>query len=241
MSFQAGVLQQITGIRHEFSIVGAATPANLFFCSQVHSGEVVEASTTLPSGIIRGDAVLTHSSRPIAVVTADCLPLLISSHDGAWVAAVHGGWKGLRNGIIAHVLEHFAARGIGAPQLRVAIGPSIKPCCYEVSADFIDSLSATQDPLWPAAQAPWSRQQPAPLLPPQIPPPQPTQADSLWFDLSRYAVYLLHAAGIQDEQIEISELCTYCSTPTLASYRRRLHRGEAKAFQYSWIGRTAAS
>ncbi|MBP5117133.1 laccase domain-containing protein, partial [Pseudomonas protegens] len=54
----------------------------------------------------------------------------------------------------------------------------------------------------------------------------------------RYAVHLLHAAGISDEQIEISELCTYCSTPALASYRRRGHRGEAKAFQYSWIGRT---
>ncbi|RBH37873.1 D-alanyl-alanine synthetase, partial [Pseudomonas sp. MWU13-2860] len=80
-----------------------------------------------------------------------------------------------------------------------------------------------------------------PLLPPQIPPPQPTQADSLWFDLSRYAVHWLHAAGIRDEQIEISELCTYCSTPALASYRPRGHRGEAKAFQYSWIGRTAAS
>lgn len=238
MSFQAGVLNQISGIRHAFSTLGAALPSNLFFCSQIHSGEVVEASTTLPSGIIRGDAVLTHSSRPIAVVTADCLPLLISSEDGTWVAAVHGGWKGLHGGIIANVLQHFASKGIAPQQLRVAIGPSIKPCCYEVSADFIDTLSATQDPLWPAAQAPWSREQPAPLLPPQIPPPQPTQADSLWFDLSRYAVHLLHAAGISDEQIEISELCTYCSTPALASYRRRMHRGEAKAFQYSWIGRT---
>ncbi|MGC5703550.1 polyphenol oxidase family protein [Pseudomonas sp. NFXW11] len=237
MSFQAGVLQQITGIRHEFSTVGAALPANLFFCSQVHSGEVIEASTTLPSGIIRGDAVITRSSRPIAVVTADCLPLLISSDDGAWVAAVHGGWKGLHGGIIAHVLQGFASKGIAAPQLRVAIGPSIKPCCYEVSADFIETLSADQDPPWPAAQAPWSRQQPAPRVPPQIPPPPATQADSLWFDLSRYAEHLLHAAGVGDDQIEISELCTYCSTPTLASYRRRSHRGEAKAFQYSWIGR----
>ncbi|WP_404937660.1 polyphenol oxidase family protein [Pseudomonas sp. JDS08PS003] len=238
MSFQAGVLQQINGIRHDFSIVGAALPANLFFCSQVHSGEVVEASTTLPSGIIRGDAVLTRSSRPIAVVTADCLPMLISSHDGAWVAAVHGGWKGLHGGIIANVLEHFAARGIGVHQLRVAIGPSIKPCCYEVSADFVNHLSASQGHLWPAAQAPWSRQQPAPLLPPEITPPQPTQEGSLWFDLSRYALYLLRAAGVNDEQVEFSPLCTYCSTPKLASYRRRGHRGDEKAFQYSWIART---
>lgn len=238
MSFQAGVLQQIPGIRHDFSIVGEARPANLFFCSQVHSGEVVEASTTLPSGIIRGDAVLTRSTRPIAVVTADCLPLLISSDDGAWVAAVHGGWKGLHGGIIDQVLQHFASKGIAAQRLRVAIGPSIKPCCYEVSADFVDSLNADQNPSWPAEQAPWSRQQPAPRVAPQIPPPPPTQADSLWFDLGRYAVHLLHAAGVGDEQIEISDLCTYCSTPALASYRRRSHRGEAKAFQYSWISRT---
>lgn len=238
MSFQAGVLQQITGIRHEFSIAGGALPANLFFCSQVHSGEVVEASTTLPSGIIRGDAVLTRSARPIAVVTADCLPLLISSHDGAWVAAVHGGWKSLHGGIIAHVLEHFAARGIGAHQLRVISGPSIKPCCYEVSAEFVNRLSATQGHLWPATQPPWSRQQPAPLLPPEITPPQPSQEGSRWFDLSRYALYLLRAAGVSDEQVEFSPLCTYCSTPKLASYRRRNHQGEEKSFQYSWIART---
>ena len=43
MSFQAGVLNQISGIRHAFSTLGAALPANLFFCSQIHSGEVVQA------------------------------------------------------------------------------------------------------------------------------------------------------------------------------------------------------
>ncbi|UMZ11120.1 polyphenol oxidase family protein [Pseudomonas sp. MPFS] len=240
MSFQANVLKQIAGIRHEFSTIGATLPASLFFCSQVHSGDVIEASTTLPSGIIRGDAVLTRSTRPIAVVTADCLPILISSDDGAWVAAVHGGWKGLHGGIIANVLQHLATKGVEPHQVRVAIGPSIKPCCYEVSADFITPLSADPQRPWPATQAPWSHEQPTPLLPSQIPPPAASQQGSLWFDLSRYAVHLLHAAGVTDQQVEISPLCTYCSTPSLASYRRRGHRGEEKTFQYSWIGRTLA-
>lgn len=239
MSFQANVLKQIAGIRHEFSTIGATLPASLFFCSQVHSGDVIEASTTLPSGIIRGDAVLTRSTRPIAVVTADCLPILISSDDGAWVAAVHGGWKGLHGGIIANVLQHMGTKGVEPHQVRVAIGPSIKPCCYEVSADFITpSRQIRSAPGRP----------PRPLEPRAThaaaaianPPPAASQQGSLWFDLSRYAVHLLHAAGVIDQQIEISPLCTYCSTPSLASYRRRGHRGEEKTFQYSWIGRTLA-
>ncbi|UCR82755.1 polyphenol oxidase family protein [Pseudomonas chlororaphis] len=237
MSFQAPVLKQIPGIRHEFSRIGAPLPANLFFCSQAHTGEVVEASTTLPSGIIRGDAVFTRTGRPIAVITADCLPLLISSEDASWVAAVHAGWKGLHGGIIDNVLQRFAAKGIAAHQLRVAFGPSIKPCCYEVSPEFIDTLSATQGHLWSQEQAPWSQKRPAPRLPPEIAPPPPTRPDSLWFDLSGYALNLLRVAGISDKQIEHCEHCTYCSSPTLASYRRRGHRGEEKSFQYSWIGR----
>ena len=237
MSFPAAILSQLPGIEHDFAAVDAPRPASLFFCAQAHTATVIEIDERQPAGVIEADAVFTRSRRPIAVITADCLPLLVASADGALVAAIHGGWQGLQRGIIGHTLQRLEAEGVSRQQLRIAIGPAIKPCCYEVSPGFIATLEATQGHLWQGTQPPWFDAQPQPQRAPAIAPPPPTQAGSLWFDLNRYALLQLHAEGVASEQVAVSPSCTYCSTQALASYRRRNHRGDAKAFQYSWIQR----
>lgn len=234
---QADNLDAIPGVAHGFcSINDPLRPAEVFICKQVHSASVIEWQAEQVTNTVEADGVYTGEHQPIAVITADCLPLLIASENGEKVAAVHGGWKGLQGGIIANAVKRFADEGINVDQLRVAIGPAIKPCCYEVSEAFVAQLQADQGHLWHSAQAPWSTVQPAPLLPPQIAPPQARQAGSAWFDLSGYGGMLLQAAGVRPEQIEVSEVCTYCTSPTFASYRRRTHHPEeAKTLIYSWI------
>lgn len=236
---QAENLAAIHGIDHGFcSIDDPRRPDEVFICKQVHSASVIEWQAGQVANTIEADGVLTHHAHPIAVITADCLPILFASKTGERVAAVHGGWKGLQRGIIANVMQRFAAEGIAADQLQVAIGPSIKPCCYEVSEGFIADFQSDQGHLWQHAQAPWSFVQPAPLRSPEITPPHARQAGSAWFDLSGYGLLLLHAAGVKREQIEVSEVCTYCTSPTFASYRRRTHQPEeAKTLIYSWIAR----
>jgi YfiH family protein len=237
---QADTLGAIPGVNHGFcSIDDPLRPADVFICKQVHSASVVEWQADQVSNTVEADGVFTRKHQPIAVITADCLPILFAAKNGEMVAAVHGGWKGLQGGIIANVVQRFADEGITVDQLRVAIGPSIKPCCYEVSEGFIASLQADQGHLWRDEQAPWSVEQPAPLLSPEIAPPHATQARSAWFDLSGYGLILLQAAGVRREHIEVSEVCTYCTSPTFASYRRRTHHPEeAKTLIYSWIART---
>jgi polyphenol oxidase len=236
---QAENLAAIPGIDHGFcSIDDPLRPDDVFICKQVHSASVIEWRAGQVPNTIEADGVLTHHAHPIAVITADCLPILFASKTGERVAAVHGGWKGLQRGIIANVIQRFAAEGIPANQLQVAIGPSIKPCCYEVSEGFIAEFQIDQGHLWQHGLAPWSLEQPAPLRSPEISPPHARQAGSAWFDLSGYGLLLLQAAGIKREQIDVSEVCTYCTSPTFASYRRRTHHpAEAKTLIYSWIAR----
>ena len=237
---QADNLVAIPGIDHGFcSINDPLRPEAVFICKQVHSASVIEWQADQVANTVEADGVCTGEHQPIAVITADCLPILIASKNGEKVAAVHGGWKGLQGGIIANAVQRFADEGIAVDQLRVAIGPSIKPCCYEVSEGFIAQFQAGQGHLWQNAQAPWSVAQPAPLLPPKIAPPEARQAGRAWFDLSGYGLMLLQAAGVGREQIEVSEVCTYCTSPAFASYRRRTHQPEEpKTLIYSWIART---
>ncbi len=234
---QANNLGAIAGVDHGFcSINDPLRPQAVFICKQVHSASVIEWQADLQPNTVQADGVCTHEHQPIAVITADCLPILIASQNGKKVAAVHGGWKGLQGGIIANAIQRFVDEGIAPDQLQVAIGPSIKPCCYEVSEAFIAHFQADQGHLWSNGGAPWSAAQPAPLLPPEITPPHARQEGSAWFDLSGYGVMLLQAAGVRREQIEVSAVCTYCTSAAFASYRRRTHHPEEmKTLIYSWI------
>lgn len=236
---QASNLGALAGVDHGFcSIDDPLRPDDVFICKQVHSASVIEWQAGQVANTVEADGVFTREQHPIAVITADCLPLLFAAKNGEQVAAVHGGWKGLQRGIIANAVQRFAAQGIAPDQLQVAIGPSIKACCYEVSEGFIAEFQADQGHLWHDGEAPWSIAQPAPLLPAEIAPPHARQVGSAWFDLSGYGVMLLQAAGVRREQIEVSEVCTYCTSPTFASYRRRTHHPqETRTLIYSWIAR----
>lgn len=234
---QANNLGAIPGVDHGFcSINDPLRPDDVFICKQVHSASVIEWQAGQVTNTIEADGVFTREQQPIAVITADCLPILIASQNAEMIAAVHGGWKGLQGGIVASAIQRFADQGIAVDQLQVAIGPSIKQCCYEVSEAFIAQFQTDQGHLWRDGQAPWNLEQPAPLLPPEIAPPRARQAGSAWFDLSGYGQVLLEAAGVRREQIEVSEVCTYCTSPLFASYRRRTHHPEEpKTLLYSWI------
>jgi YfiH family protein len=116
----------------------AATGLGFARVRQVHGAEVLEAEAPcLPRR--EADAVL--SRRPglaACVAVADCVPVLLADPAAGLVAAVHAGWRGTLARAAAAGVE--ALRRAGASGLVAAIGPSIGPCCYQVSealaADF---------------------------------------------------------------------------------------------------------
>ncbi len=84
------------------------------------------------------DAMFTFVPGTLALVmTADCVPILLSRADGKAVAAIHAGWRGTLAGIVHEVWKALHQRGEKAKDWRAAIGPSIRACCYEVSPELI--------------------------------------------------------------------------------------------------------
>ena len=184
MTVQADILKAIEGIEHGFQQAGQALSERIFHCRQVHGAEIVDARSLSESGRHAADGVFSEGPLAVAVVTADCLPILMSSRDGRVVAALHGGWQGLVAGIVGAAVARFNARGVASADIRVAIGPGIKACCYEVSAGFIEALQVGHGRLWEGAAPPWSQRRPLPERPPRFAPPEPRQAEQgAWLDL----------------------------------------------------------
>ena len=123
--------------------LGIAQPAIL---RQVHGGDIVNAAPMLgrppvADGVIR--VARDGAGTPVpAVRTADCVAVLLVDRHAAAVAALHAGWRGVAAGIGARAVERFAAKGVGAADLVVALGPAILGCCYEVGDDVVSALHA---------------------------------------------------------------------------------------------------
>ena len=98
--------------------------------SQVHGTEV--AGPAQPPGVAADARYADCSGVVCAVLTADCLPLLLCSDDGQEVAAVHCGWRGLVGGIVGRALAHFRAP---AAEISAWLGPAIGPSAFEVGAE----------------------------------------------------------------------------------------------------------
>jgi len=103
---------------------------------QIHGTKVVEAQT---DELIRtADACYTQQTfLPCAVMTADCLPILLCDRQGTQVAAVHAGWRSLANGIVRNSLKVFAAQ---AEDVLAYMGPAIGQDHFEVGIDVLEGF-----------------------------------------------------------------------------------------------------
>ncbi|MDJ0928964.1 MAG: peptidoglycan editing factor PgeF [Gammaproteobacteria bacterium] len=119
----------------------AALQAPPAWLRQVHGNQVVAAEQVGDSTI--ADAAATSRAGVIcAVLTADCLPLLVCDTAGRRVAAVHAGWRGLAGGIVEAAVADFTAHGMHSEDLLTWLGPAIGPAAYEVSDDVKKAFGA---------------------------------------------------------------------------------------------------
>jgi len=88
-----------------------------------------------------GDALITNKKEfPIAILTADCAPILIYDEKEKMIAAIHAGWKGAFKGIIKRTLNFMIKEGCTPKNITAVIGPCISVKNYEVKKDFIKKL-----------------------------------------------------------------------------------------------------
>jgi YfiH family protein len=147
------------------------------------------------------DALITNLlDQALVVSTADCLPLLIHDPIHGAVAAVHAGWRGTAKRIASQALEAMAkSYGTDPTDCRVAIGPSIRGCCYEVDSAVADAMSAAL-PTWEEHAV-------------------PTRPGHLRLDLAGVNRAVLMEVGVRREGIEDVGLCTACRNDLFFSHR----------------------
>ena len=179
-------------------------------CWQVHGADVrvvqsvadaKPAENTLGETVYC-DVVVSDAQGVLAgVKTADCVPILIGDPVTGAFAAVHAGWRGtLATAVIAGV-ERLAKEYDARPEdLRVAIGASAGPCCYEVGSEVIEAFTskfADGEKLF-----------------------TPTRPGHATVDLLRANREQLRSTGVKAERIHTAPICTMCRTDLFFSYRR---------------------
>lgn len=111
----------------------AHLPSEPLWLSQVHSNRCIKTDGVL--GDHEADAITTeHVGVVLAVMVADCVPILLAKKDGSRIAAVHAGWRGLADGVLAETLK-----GRNGDWLAW-LGPAIGPCHYEVGPELIEQF-----------------------------------------------------------------------------------------------------
>lgn len=131
------------------ALVEQSLPKQALWLNQVHSADVlcVDADFNFQT-LHSADALYTKvKNQPLAIMSADCLPILFASHDGHEVAAVHGGWRGLEKGIIKNTLACFSAP---SKQVYAWLGPAIGAEKFEVGAE-VAALFIVKSPLFKKA------------------------------------------------------------------------------------------
>ena len=90
-----------------------------------------------PNNKFEGDALVTdRKNTPIAVLTADCAPILFYDEDRKMIAAIHAGWRGAYKNIIEKVVKFMIKKGCSSQNITAAVGPCISSNNYEVKEDF---------------------------------------------------------------------------------------------------------
>jgi polyphenol oxidase len=169
--------------------------------SQVHGTAVIEAGQGGQYPV--ADAQWSRSAgAACAVLTADCLPVLLCSASGDVVAAAHAGWRGL----LAEVLDATVVAMNASPdQVLAWLGPAIGPAAFEVGPEVREQFLAAANPSGQAAVAACFT-------------PNPERPDHCFADLYALARARLGALGVT--RVFGGGLCTYSDPERFYSYRR---------------------
>jgi len=111
---------------------------DIFLLNQIHSNKFIYIDEKYQfKSKPKVDAVITNQKNlPIAILTADCVPILICDSQKKIIAAIHAGWKGAYKGIVDKVIKFMIKKGSKPKNITAVIGPSISIDNYEVQNDF---------------------------------------------------------------------------------------------------------
>ncbi|SMO47791.1 peptidoglycan editing factor PgeF [Melghirimyces algeriensis] len=161
-----------------------------------------KGSESAQSAFSETDGLLTQE-RDVLLTSfyADCVPLLFYSADIEMIGVAHAGWRGTVGEISPRMIREFVKRGAEKKEIRIAIGPSIGSCCYEVDEHVVHSLKhVLPDPFKVVLDSP---------------------KNNKWqVDLKEANKRLLLKEGLKEGQILVTGWCTGCHPDLFHSHRR---------------------
>lgn len=180
-------------------------PAYLITVHQVHSADAVPVTGPLEERP-RADALVTATPGvALAVLTADCQPVLFADRRAGVIGVAHAGWRGALDGVLETTVGAMEDLGAERERIRAVIGPSISQAAYEVGQEFIEEFLDDD-----AGNARFFAN---------------GRDGRYQFDLPGFGLHRLRQAGIG--QAEWTGHCTYGDPARFYSYRRTTHAGEA--------------
>lgn len=173
-------------------------------CWQMHSADIrtVRDREDASRDTENCDAIVTNAPRILlGVKTADCVPIILGDTRSGACAAVHAGWRGTLDSILPRALDRMITEyATRASDVRAAIGPAARACCYEVGPEVIEAFRRN----FPQSGDLFT----------------PTRNGHALVDLQRANREQLIESGIVPERIHTAPLCTMCRTDLFFSYRR---------------------
>ncbi|QWE15541.1 peptidoglycan editing factor PgeF [Polynucleobacter sp. AP-Sving-400A-A2] len=188
------------------SIVRSELPSEPLWLKQIHGVTVSTPASrnSLGNGPFEADAAVTNiPNEVLAILAADCMPVLFASRSGEVIGAAHAGWRGLSGGVLENTIDEMIAlsTGLMISDISVWLGPAIGPNTFEVGEDVLQAFA----------------QQGQGIISKAFIPIDGTSGKYL-ADLYLLARDRLHALGIR--QITGGEFCTVSSPERFFSYRR---------------------
>lgn len=170
--------------------------------NKVHIAAVTDAHGIRESSALEADGYVTNiPGLPLAVFTADCAPLLMQEPAAGVVAAIHCGWRPTAADIVGAAVEKMLSLGARAENIRAAVGPCIRRCCFQTGPEVPEAFRA----LLGDAQGLYA--------------PDPAQEGKYRVDLPGTVTRRLTQLGIPKENIEELRECTACLPERYWSHR----------------------
>ncbi len=180
-------------------------PANVAGCYQIHSAKVIKVTGPMEENRPEADGLVTD--RPgmgLAILTADCGPILFADKGRKIIGACHAGWQGALTGIVENTVDAMVDLGAQRSEIIAVLGPCISQKNYEIGAEFKERFRSHDDA--------YKRFFVKALKPAHY-----------RFDLQGFILGRLESAGVQAHK---SGECTYADENNFFSYRRTTHRNE---------------
>lgn len=188
----------------------AGRPA--YYVQQVHGSNIaanLKGEALAPAAVLKGcDGWVTERTDSIVCIfVADCLPLFLRARGRPFAGLFHAGWRGTLEKMALGAVLAFERHGIKPSEIEASIGPHIGPCCYRVGREVAERFDVAS-----------SRE----------------REGGFYLDLGREVRGHLLGAGVPEEAVAASPLCTSCRSDLFFSFRR--DKGDSRMMAFVSLG-----